>query len=343
VSTEVAQFPPLFDEEHDAFRESARTFLRREVVPHYDAWRRAGGIPRDLLRTAAEHGFLGMRVPEEHGGAGVDDLRFGVVFAQEAMAAGAHDLALIAALHNDVALPALLRASREDLLPGLAAVVSGDLTIEGSAVNGSASFVVAGLEADAFVVATRDGTIALVERDARGVSVAPGDSPIGLLASGLTEVTFASVAAVVLDRASHELAIDRDLALAVTALAGARSALATTVAYVGERKAFGQPIASFENTRHALARVLAELWSAEALLEGALRDRLAGSLEIAHSAAVNVRSCAVYDHAVDTGVQLHGGYGYILEYPIAHAFADARFWSLQATARVDDIVSALFP
>src|SRR5919198_1867708 len=150
----IAPSPPLFDEEHEAFRESAATWLRRDVAPCYDEWRRAGRIPRALLRAAGEHGYLGMRVPEQHGGIGIEDPRFGIVVAAEAMAAGATDLALVLATHNDVALPALLRAGVTDVLGGLAAgdllaaVATGDVTLDGTTVGGTPRFTVSGLDAD---------------------------------------------------------------------------------------------------------------------------------------------------------------------------------------------------
>jgi alkylation response protein AidB-like acyl-CoA dehydrogenase len=335
MSTELAPTPPLFHEEHEAFRESAATWLLREVVPHYNEWRRAGRIPRALLRAAGEHGYLGMRVPEEHGGIGVEDPRFGIVVAEEAMAVGATDLALVLTMHNDLALPALLRAGLTEALPGLATgdllatVATGDVKVDGSMVDGTARFIVSGLEADLVVVAARDGSLALVERGAAGLSIHPGEAPIGLRAAGLADLTFERTPALVLG-SGEELSIDRSLTLAVTALAGARAALVATVAYVAERKAFGRPIAAFQNTRHALATVRTELWAADAFFESALRARMAGRLDAARAAALQLHCCELYERAVDAGVQLHGGYGYVLEYAIAHAFADARFWSLQS-------------
>jgi acyl-CoA dehydrogenase len=360
MSPVLADSPPLFDEDHEAFRESVGTFLRREVLPHYPAWRRAGAFPRELLRAAGEYGFLGMRVPEAHGGVGVNDLRFGLVVGEEAARVGASDLALVLTTHNEVALPTLLRGLPEErhceYFPGLASgellatVVSGGICLKrdagGAALTGSAPFVIARVDADLHVVVAQEDdrdVLALVERAAAGLSLTPADAPIGLLAAGLADVTMDAVPALVLDANAGELVIDRCLALGVTALAGARAALDTTVAYVLDRKAFGQPIAAFENTRQALAGVWGDLNAAEALVDGAVRERISGRLGEAKAAAVQLHCSALFDRAVDTGVQLHGGYGYILEYPIAHLYADARFWRLAGDGLREVIAASVLP
>jgi alkylation response protein AidB-like acyl-CoA dehydrogenase len=339
---------PLLDDEHKAYRESFRTFLSRRVVPHYPRWRLEGRIPRELFRIAGEHGFLGMQVPEDHGGAGVEDPRFGAVVAEEAMRAGAPALALALIAHNQVGVAAVVRhgsaQQRSTWLPrlasgdALAAVAIGELRIsEREVVDGTAPFVVQGVNADLLVVigecveqpaSTR---AVLVERAATGVTLEPSPPAIGLQAAGLADFVFERASGAPLgdgDGPARELRAELELALAVTALAGAHAAMAITVDYVLERKAFGQPIASFQNTRHALGAAAADLDAAQAFVDACMRERLAGRLRPPRAAAVKLHCTELYGTVVDAGVQLHGGYGYMMEYPIAHAYADARFWRL---------------
>jgi alkylation response protein AidB-like acyl-CoA dehydrogenase len=317
-------------------------------VPHYSRWRREGRIPRELFRIAGEHGFLGMQVPEDHGGAGVEDPRFGFVVAEEAMRAGAPALALALIAHNEVGVPAVVRHGSEQQrsiwLPRLAsgdaiaAVAIGELRIsDRGLVDGTVPFVVQGVDADLLVVIGRsDGEpgsrrAVLVESAATGVTLEPSPPAIGLDAAGLAELAFHRVAGASLgdgDSSARELRAEFELALAVTALAGAQAAMAITVEYVLERKAFGQPLASFQNTRHVLGGARADLDAGQAFVNACVRERLIGRLSAARAAAVKLHSTELYGAVVDAGVQLHGGYGYMMEYPIAHAYADARFWRL---------------
>ncbi len=122
--------------------------------------------------------------------------------------------------------------------------------------------------------------------------------------------------------------------------------LDTTVTYVADRKAFGTPIARFENTSQLLGAVAAELQGAQALVDRALGALVAGTLSLADAAAAKYLASEVLGRAVDTGVQLHGGYGYMLEYPISHAYADARFLRLHggtSQALRSEVAVALLP
>jgi alkylation response protein AidB-like acyl-CoA dehydrogenase len=283
-----------------------------------------------------------MRVPEEYGGAGVEDPRFGVVVGEEAMLARVPALALALITHSDVALPAILRGGPAALLPGLASaetlatVVQGDLVLAGASVGGEAHFVVNGTIADLFVVVA-DRTLVVVPSDSPGVQVEPSEPPIGLEAAGFATVRFDGARGVELAGPAEQLEIDQAVALAATALAGARAALATTLEYVADRKAFGQPIAAFQNTRRELAAVAAEIEVGAAFVEASLAS---GSLGLTAAAAGKVFCSELYGRAVDVGVQLHGGYGYMMEYEIAHAYADARFWRLYG-ARNEEMLDAV--
>jgi acyl-CoA dehydrogenase len=125
---------------------------------------------------------------------------------------------------------------------------------------------------------------------------------------------------------------DLDLWFAVLALASARTATALAVDYVHARKVFGRPLAEFENTRFRLAELWAELASVTAFVDSCVHARSIGALDVADAAAARLTANRVCGEAVDQSLQLHGGYGYMREYPISHAFADARFLQVMAAA-----------
>ena len=306
----------VFDSDHEALRDSVSRFLATE--------------PTDFLGAAAEYGFIGL------GAADVEDPRFAAVVLEEAMAAGRPDLALALAVHDSFALPLL--AGRE--VGGLAAVVDqagvvAEPRAEGWTLRGTAETVINGLGAEVLVVAARseDGTELLFAVDGARVYREPAEVLLGLGALDLADLEFEGVPVTAADRLEADLARARtgyQVALAVAAMAGARAALATTVAYVRERKAFGTPIASFGNTRHVLGALGARIAGAESFVDAGL----ARSAELTNAEAAAIKLCAteILGAAVDTGVQLHGGYGYMWEYPIARAYAAARFFRVHGGA-----------
>jgi alkylation response protein AidB-like acyl-CoA dehydrogenase len=282
-----------------------------------------------------------MQVPERDGGAGVDDLRFNVAVAQEAMAAGAPALALTLAIHNDVCVPLLL-AHGDDaaaLATGelLGAFVGEEASLrsravgEGQELDGDASYVVAGFSAERLLVVAGE-ELFLVDGEAEGLERPRSAELVGLWALDLADLRFAGVAARRLGGPElvRDAEIARRLAVAACALAGARAALDWTLAYVADRRAFGQPIARFQNTRVVLADLAAAIDAGAALFDACLAERLERRLTAARAATVKLICSELHGRAVDCGVQLHGGYGYMLEYPIARAYADARLLRLYA-------------
>ncbi|MHB8691206.1 MAG: acyl-CoA dehydrogenase family protein [Solirubrobacteraceae bacterium] len=363
----------LYDDDHRAFRESFDTFLARRVVPVYPDWRGAGQIPRELFAQAAADGFLGMGIPEQFGGAGVEDPRFGIVVAQQAMLAGVPALALALSSANDVVVPALLRdgteAQQGALLSRLAdATIVGTVVVADVAItdapspdpagppghvvlDGSASYVVQGIDAELLVIVGRSEAgvprAALANSRKPGFTVTASDPGFGLQAAGLADIGFDGAPGQALGSGpgvAQRVLLDLQLSLAVSAVAGARAALALATDYVLDRKAFGQPIAAFENTRQMLGEVAANIDAAQAFVELGIRERLSGALQPSRAAALKLHCTELFGAAVDAGVQLHGGYGYIMEYPIAHAYADARFWRLYGgtSQEMKDIVAASF-
>jgi long-chain-acyl-CoA dehydrogenase len=356
----------LFEDEHQDFRASWRTFLEREVAPHYELWERERLVPREVFAKAGGHGFLGMAVPEEHGGAGVDDFRFNVVLSEEAQRAGLGSVHLGMSVHSDICLPYFLSYATEEQkqrwLPGL---VSGELiaaiamTEPGTGsdlagisttaarqggdyvVNGAKTFITNGINADLIVTAVRTDrgerhrglSLLVVERDTPGFERGRNLEKIGTHAQDTAELFFDDARVPAENLLGNEgegfaylvsnLPQER-LSIAVAAVAAAEAALGWTVEYVRDRKAFGAPIGSFQNTRFELAEMRTDVDAGQAYVDRCVEALNAGELTAEDAAGAKWWCTELQGRVVDRCLQLHGGYGYMLEYPIARAYADAR-------------------
>ncbi|KAA1421904.1 hypothetical protein F0U44_06460 [Nocardioides humilatus] len=324
-----------YDEDHATFRDSVRRFVAAEVTPDLDRWRAAGRFDRGLFANAGEQGFLGTSVPEELGGAGVDDPRFPVVLVEELARSGAAGLALVVARQLGVVLPMLAALAEwsDDVAAALTALAAGEsvgCVVVLSSGSTSARAVPGAAVADLFVVVDADGAVVVLPRESVGVDVT-----CSLLGGSDAAVADVTVAPHLLDTTSPVepaglAARSLDLWSAVVGLAAAQAAFELTGDYVQERAVFGKPLSSFENTRFRLAENGAELVAAHQLLDSAVAALADGDLADALAAATRIVVERVHDQVVDQGMQLHGGYGYMREYPISHAFGDARF--VRATA-----------
>ena len=356
----------LFTDEHELFRESVRRFIENEVVPHNDRWERQGIVDRSLFTGAGAHGFLGMAVPTEYGGGGVDDFRYNLVIAEEIQRAKVNAAGLGWTLHNDICLPYFLSLCTEEQkarwLPGIAsgelitaiamtepgigsdlasmattAVRDGDCYV----VNGSKTFITNGINADLVITAVktdpsqRHGGISLlvVERGMPGFERGRNLEKIGLHAQDTAELFFTDVRVPVANRLGEEgqgfrylmenLPLER-LSIAATGVAAARAAFEETLAYVRERRAFGQPVGSFQNTRFRLAEAATEIEIAQTFIDRCVLALNAGELTTAEASMAKWWCTELQGRVIDVCVQLHGGYGYMAEYPVARAYADAR-------------------
>jgi alkylation response protein AidB-like acyl-CoA dehydrogenase len=356
----------LFDDEHEDFRASWRTFLEREVAPHYEQWERERLVPREVFAKAGGHGFLGMAVPDEHGGAGVDDFRFNAVLSEEAQRAGLGSVHLGMSVHSDICLPYFLSYATDEQkqrwLPGL---VSGELiaaiamtepgtgsdlaSIATSAVrkngeyvvNGAKTFITNGINADLVITAVRTDrgerhrglSLLVVERGTPGFERGRNLEKIGTHAQDTAELFFDDARVPAENLLGNEgegfaylvsnLPQER-LSIAVAAVAAAEAAVGWTVEYVRDRKAFGTPIGSFQNTRFELAEMRTEVDVGQAYVDRCVEALNAGELTAEDAAGAKWWCTELQARVVDRCLQLHGGYGYMLEYPIARAYADAR-------------------
>ncbi len=362
----------LFDEEHDLFRDSVRRFVAKEIVPHHEEWEAAGKVDKAMFREAGAHGFLGMAIPEEHGGGGVDDFRYNVIINEEIQAAGVCGSGFCITLHNDIVLPYFLAYSTPEQaqrwFPGLAdgslmgaiamtepgmgsdlaamgtrAVVEGDHFV----VNGSKTFITNGINSDLVITAVmtdpgarhRGMSLLVVEEGTEGFSRGRNLAKMGIKSQDTAELFFDDARVPVANLLGGEgqgfLNLVRNLpqerlSIAVTAVAHARAAYEWTVGYVKEREAFGQKLASFQNTRFVLAEVATELDLAQVFVDRQVEALGRGELTAEDAAEAKWWCTEMQKRSIDRCLQLFGGYGYMLKYPITKAYLDSLVHTIYA-------------
>jgi len=353
----------IFEDEHRDFRESVRGFLLRAAVPESDRWTADGIIDRDFWRAAAAQGFVAFAAPEELGGAAIDDFRFNAIIDEEVAATGtltdAFSLTndIVAPYFLDLATP----EQQQRWLPG---ITSGELVpviamsepgtgsdlraIATTAawrgdhyvLTGSKTFVTSGIQADLVVAAAR------IERDGvdgLGLFVVPATADgfgrgrklekVGRRAQDTAELFFDGVAVPPEDVLGNEgdglrnlmrnLPQER-LSIAVTAVAHAERALEITLEYVRDRRAFGQPVGSFQANRFALAELVTETQATRVYVDRCIEEHVAGRLTAEEAAGAKFLTTELEFRVMDRCLQLHGGYGYMEEYAIARMWRDAR-------------------
>ncbi len=356
-----------YEDEHRAFGEAFRAFVDKSVLPHYLDWERAGITPREVFAEAGRSGFLGMAVPEQYGGGGVEDFRFNQVLAEQVAAAGIGGTGLGLTLHNDICLPYFLTYCSEEQkqrwLPGIASgelITAIAMTEPGAGsdlagmrtraerdgdsyvVNGSKTFITNGINADLVITAVKTGesddrrggmSLLVLERGMPGFERGRNLEKLGLHSQDTAELSFTDVRVPVDNRLGEEgegfgflaakLPQERT-SIAVSGVAEATAALAETLQYVQDRQAFTKNIAAFQNTKFALAEMDTEIDVAQAYLDRCV-DRLnSGELTAADASKAKYHCTELQGRVVDRCLQLHGGYGYMSEYPISRRYADAR-------------------
>jgi alkylation response protein AidB-like acyl-CoA dehydrogenase len=355
-----------FTEEHDLFRESFRTFVEREIVPHDLEWNEAGVVSRDLFAKAGVAGFIGMAVPEEFGGSAVDDFRYSQVIAEELQYAGVAAAGLGLTLHTDICLPYFLSLATDEQrarwLPGIASGelitaiamtepgIGSDLASMSTSairdgdhfvVNGAKTFITNGINADLVITAVKTDptqkhagmSLLVLERGMGGFERGRNLEKVGLHAQDTAELFFTDVHVPVGNLLGVEgkgfahlvdnLPQER-LSIAVSGVAAAEAAFRWTLEYVKQRTAFGAPIGSFQNTQFELAEMRTEIDVTQVFVDRCVEALNAGELTVEEAAEAKWWCTELQKRTVDRCVQLHGGYGYMLEYPIARAYLDAR-------------------
>jgi alkylation response protein AidB-like acyl-CoA dehydrogenase len=354
----------IFEPEHDHFREVVGSFLRREAVPHTEAWEDAGIVPRSFWEEAARHGMVGFEVPEEYGGLGLKDFRFNVVIDEEMAYTGAVGDGFT--MQNDILAPYLIgltddeqrrrwlpRFARGELIaaiamsePGAGSDLRGMTATarrdgDSYVINGTKTFVTSGILADLVIVAARtsDGggsggySLLAVESGTEGFERGRKLEKSGRWAQDTAELFFADARVPVENRLGEEGAglrylmanLPRErMSMAVSAVAASEHALDITLTYVKERHAFGRPVGSFQANRFALAELTTKVRAARAFVDRCIEDLLVDDLTPEEAAGAKALTTELQNEVVDRCVQLHGGYGYMREYEISRLWRDAR-------------------
>ncbi|MEV4648478.1 acyl-CoA dehydrogenase family protein [Saccharopolyspora sp. NPDC049357] len=354
----------LFEAEHEAFRETARTFINKELVPHIEEWEAAGQVSRESWRAAGEQGLLGFAVDDEYGGGGVDDFRFNVVFDEELVAAGVSGFG--SPLHNDIVAPYLMKLADDEQkqrwLPGFCSgeLISAIAMTEPGAgsdlqgirttavrdgddyvINGQKTFISNGIMADLVIVVARTDpdaghegiSLLVVERDMPGFERGRNLDKIGQKAQDTAELFFNDVRVPARNLLGAEgqgfiylmqnLPQER-LSIGVASIASAAKILELTKDYCRDRTAFGRPIGKFQNTRFELAEMATEVQIGQVFADRCVQEHVRGELSIEHAAMAKWWLSELNKRVIDRCLQLHGGFGYMTEYPVAKAYLDAR-------------------
>lgn len=354
----------LFTAEHEAFRETVRKFYEKEVVPNIEKYEQQQHVDRDLWNKAGAMGLLCATMPEAYGGSGVDRLYSMILIEEQAYAMDSSTgfslhSDIVANYLNNFGN----EAQKKDWLPKMASgetvtaiamtepgtgsdlqAVRTTAILEGDdyVINGSKIFITNGYLCDMVIVVCKTGSsdkgsanlsLLIVEADQAGFSKGKPLNKIGMKGQDTCELFFDNVRVpkenllgiegMGFMMLMKELAWERML-VAIICQAGAEAAFAHTVQYTKDRKAFGKSVASFQNTRFKLAELRTEIDFCRAYLDRCMELQLEENLGIDAAAAAKYKISEMFSKVVDECLQLHGGYGYMMEYPIARAYIDNR-------------------
>ncbi len=353
----------LFSDDHRMFRDAVRRFMEQEVVPHHDRWEEQGFVDREVWQKAGANGLLCATMPEAYGGAGADKL-YSIVVMEETARVNATGLGfgLHSEIVAPYILHYGSEEQKRRFLPKMAsgeaigaiamsepaagsdlqgvkttATRSGDVYV----LNGSKTFITNGWHADVVIVVAKTNpkagakgtSLLLVERGMKGFEKGKRLKKVGMKAQDTSELFFDNVevpAANLLGNENEgfaylmqELPWER-LQIAIGAVENAQAAIDWTSDYVKERKVFGTTVSTFQNTRFKLAELQTEVQIARVFVDKCIELLMAGQLDTATASMAKYWCSDLQCKVIDECVQLHGGYGYMWEYPIARAFADAR-------------------
>jgi len=354
----------LFNTEHDAFRETVRKFYEKEVIPHTERYESQQHVDRELWNKSGGLGLLCATMPEEYGGSGVDRLYSMILIEEQAYAGdSATGFSLHSDIVANYLLNFGNEAQKQQWLPKMAsgevvtaiamtepgtgsdlqavrtsAVLDGDDYV----INGSKIFITNGYLCDMAIVVCKTGnndkgsanlSLIMVEAERAGFSKGKPLNKIGMKGQDTCELFFDNVRVPTENLLGlegmgfmmlmKELAWER-LIVAIICQAGAEAAFAHTVKYTKERQAFGKSISHFQNTRFKLAELRTEIDVCRTYLDRCMQLQLNHELGVDAAAAAKYKISEMYSKVVDECLQLHGGYGYMLEYPIARAYIDNR-------------------
>jgi alkylation response protein AidB-like acyl-CoA dehydrogenase len=356
----------LYGPDHEAYRETVREFLAREVVPHQHDWDRDHRIDREVFARAAKAGIYALQIDEQYGGPGETDYRYRLVVCEEVARITALSFGLTVSLQDDLVLHYLLDLTNDEQkqrwLPGFA---SGELigalamTEPGTGsdlknmrttahrdgdrwlLNGQKTFISSGTTADVVIVAARTDpgggsggfTLFVVDSDTPGFERGRQLEKIGLPAQDTAELFFNDAVVPAANMLGEEgrglrylmshLPRER-LGVTAQAISTARAIFDLTAEYCRQRTAFGSPLTQNQHIRFELAEMDTEIEVAQAYVDKSVTEFNAGQLTDIDAAKGKWYVSELQKRIVDRCLQLHGGYGYMAEYPVARAFVDTR-------------------
>ncbi|MEQ6902855.1 acyl-CoA dehydrogenase family protein [Nocardioides sp. YIM 152588] len=364
----IAPQNSIYETEHEDFRRTVRAFLEREAVPHTEQWMRDGVVDRAVWTKAGEAGLLGFEIPEEYDGPGIKDFRYNLIISEEMSRLGVsgpgftlhNDVVApyMVNLTNEEQkrrwLPGMVSG---ELITAIAMTEPGagsDLQgIRTSAVdkgdhyilNGSKTFITNGILSDLVVVVCRTNpdaghkgiSLLVVERGMEGFTRGRNLDKLGLKAQDTAELNFDNVVVPKANLLGEEgegfiylmqnLPQER-ISIAGTAVSVMEAVLDQTLDYVKTREAFGKPIGKFQNTRFVLAEMATEAYVARTFVNHCVERLNDGSADAVLASMAKWWTTELQKKLVDAGLQMHGGYGYMMEYPIAQAYADTRIQTI---------------
>lgn len=361
---------PWEDEEIGMFREAVGKYLDAEAVPYHSQWEKDGQVSPEVWRGAGEQGMLCCTMPEAYGGVGADFRYSAVVIEEAAsrglsgLGFSLHsDIAAPYILHygseeqKQRYLPKLISGEMISAIAMTEPSAGSDLQgLKTTAIeqpdgtyllNGSKTFITNGGMADLVIVVAKTDpekgakgtTLFLVESSMEGFSRGQNLEKIGMKAQDTSELFFDNISlpadAMLGQRGKgfvclmQELPQER-LTVGLSAVANAEAALEWTKAYVKERKAFGKFVAEFQNTRFTLADLQTKVNVARIYINRCLELHIQGELTVDMAAQLKLWTTEMQCEVLDACLQLHGGYGYMWEYPIARSWADARVQKIYA-------------
>ncbi|MFF2078904.1 acyl-CoA dehydrogenase family protein [Kitasatospora sp. NPDC058162] len=358
----------IFTEQHEDFRATVKAFLAKEVLPHYDRWEKAGIVDRSVWLAAGRQGLLGIAVPEEFGGGGAPDFRYAAVLAEEFARAGASGLAIglhndiigpyLTSLATEeqkrrwlpgfcsgelITAIAMTEPGTGSDLQGIRtqAVDRGDHFL----LNGAKTFISNGILADLVIVVARtmpEGgshglSLLAVERGTPGFERGRNLDKIGQKAQDTAELFFEDVRVPKENllgelnggfvHLMQNLAQER-LTIAAAAIAGAEYLVEITTDYVKQREAFGRPLAKLQHVRFEIAELATECAITRTFVDRCITEHNRYALTPADASMAKWWATELQKRTADRCLQLHGGYGYMSEFPVARAFTDGRIQTI---------------
>ena len=360
--------PSILEQEHEDFRAIARAFFDREVVPFHEQWERDGIVDRELWRRAGERGLLCFDVDEAYGGAGISDFRYNMVLAEESARAGASGpgfavhtdiiVPYISSLGTEEQkqrwLPGCVSGDLVTAIamtePGAGSDLQGIRTTAVDAgdhyvLNGSKTFISNGIMADLVVVVCRTDpeaghqgiSLLVVERGMEGFERGRNLDKMGLHAQDTAELSFTDVHVpkenLLGAEGSGFISLMNNLpqeriSIGCIAVAAIEHVLDLCLTYAKEREAFGKPIGKFQHNRFVLAEMATEAHIARVFINDCVLRLNAGTVDTSLASMAKWWTTELQKRVVDAGVQLHGGYGYMNEYPISKAYTDSRIQTI---------------